>query len=42
VRLEGLSKFKNPLVGGMGWLDPTQEMDEWMALSNSVINLGVP
>jgi hypothetical protein len=28
--------------GDMGWTDLAQDMDQWMALVNTVINLRVP
>jgi hypothetical protein len=28
--------------GGMDWIDLGQGMDQWMALVNTVMNLGVP
>jgi transposase len=28
--------------GGMGWLDLAEDGDQWRALGNTVMNLGVP
>jgi hypothetical protein len=28
--------------GGMDWIDLTQHRDQWRALVNTVMNLGVP
>jgi hypothetical protein len=27
---------------GMEWIDVAQDMDQWRALANTVMNLGVP
>jgi hypothetical protein len=27
---------------GMGWIDPAQNRDQWRALVNTVMNLGIP
>jgi hypothetical protein len=28
--------------GGMAWIDLTQDRDQWRALVNMIMNLGVP
>jgi hypothetical protein len=30
------------MCGGMGWIDLVEDMDQWRALVNTVVNLGVP